>query len=69
MKFFLAGAAFLAALIALSSCEHLNTENARTVLTTLCRLKQSDLFTVWITDAQRQAGAVVCAAIGLPEGT
>ena len=70
MKKTLMASAFLAILL-LPGCEGFSLQgaSAQRVLSTLCSLKQTELFQLWTTQQQRDAGRIVCAAIGMSEGT
>ena len=56
---------------AFAGCEQMNQHltDARTILNAFCTLKQASIFEILLTPEQRQAGAIVCGAIGQPEGT
>ena len=68
MKKTLAAVALLS--ICLVGCESFNPsgDTARRTLSTLCALKQTELFQLWTTPEQQNAGRIICLSIGMSEG-
>ncbi|MGF6839890.1 hypothetical protein QF001_003757 [Paraburkholderia youngii] len=56
--------------LVIAGCESMQpSETAAHALRVFCALKRSDIGSVLLTDQQREAGAIVCNAVGLPLGS
>jgi len=53
----------------LGSCSVLQQPNASQSLVAFCRLHRTDIFRTLLTERQRRAGDIACAAVGEALGT